>query len=79
LTLLGSLGTVIYRSQLHRPATPAAVSIVEGLNAAAARGDLGLLHDVRSAFTDSYNVIGLVCVGLMLVVLALLRSTGQAR
>lgn len=79
LTMLGSLGTVIYRSHLDRPHTPAAVSVVEGLNAAAARGDLDLLHDVRSAFTDSYNVIGLVCAGVMIVVLALVRPAARAR
>ncbi len=71
LTILGSLGTVVYRSRLDRPDTPAAVSIASGLNSAG--GNAELLHDVRTAFTGAYNVIGLVGVGLLIVVLALLR------
>jgi MFS transporter, DHA2 family, multidrug resistance protein len=80
LTLLGSLGTVIYRGRLDRPHSPAAVSIVEGLHAAGTSGDGMLLHDVRAAFTDAYNVIGLLGVGTLIAVLVLLRPsvTGRA-
>jgi hypothetical protein len=52
---------------------------VEGLNAAGARGDLALLHDVRAAFTGAYNVIGLVGAGLLIAALALLRPARPAQ
>jgi DHA2 family multidrug resistance protein-like MFS transporter len=78
LTILGSIGTVVYRGRLDRPDSPAAVSIVEGLNAAGARGDLALLHDVRAAFTGAYNVVGLVGAGLLLTALALLMPARPA-
>jgi MFS transporter, DHA2 family, multidrug resistance protein len=73
LTILGSLGTVVYRALLDRPGTPAAVSIVQGLD-----GDGGLLHDARAAFTGAYNVIGVVGIGLLILALALLRPARRA-
>jgi len=76
LTVLGSLGTVVYRSRLDRPDSPAAVSIVDGLRTAGA--DTGLLHDVRAAFTDAYNVVGLVGAATLILVLALLRSSRRS-
>ncbi|MFC5828305.1 MFS transporter [Nonomuraea insulae] len=74
LTVLGSLGTVVYRGRLDLPDSPAAVSIVDGIRDAAASGDPLLLQDVRAAFTDAFNVVGLVGVAVLILVLLLTRT-----
>lgn len=68
LTVLGSLGTVLYRSRVDGSA-----DVVDGV--VRAQGDPTALEAVRSAFTGSYNVIGLVGVGVMVVVLVLTART----
>ncbi|MGI5125342.1 MFS transporter [Pseudonocardia sp. CA-107938] len=73
LTLLGSLGTVVYRAVLGLDG-PAAADVVSGVERAHAAGDGVLLDAVRSAFTSAYNVVGVVGVALVLVSLWLLRS-----
>ncbi|MEV5494997.1 MFS transporter [Nonomuraea fuscirosea] len=73
LTVLGSLGTVVYRARLDLPGTTAAGSVVDGVRDATARGDLHLLAGVRAAFTDACNVVGLAGVAVLLLVLALTR------
>jgi DHA2 family multidrug resistance protein-like MFS transporter len=73
LTVLGSLGTVVYRARLDLPHSPAAVSVVDGIGEATARGDLRLLQGVRAAFTDAYNVVGLVGLAVLVLVLLLTR------
>ncbi|MFG6194301.1 hypothetical protein [Nonomuraea sp. JJY05] len=73
LTILGSLGTVVYRILLDLPHSPASVSVVDGIRDASARGDLQLLQHVRAAFTDAFNVVGLVGVGVLGLVLLLAR------
>ncbi|MGW0203921.1 hypothetical protein [Nonomuraea sp. NPDC003201] len=73
LTLLGSLGTVIYRARLGLPGSPSAGGVVDGVRDAAARGDLHLLGDVRAAFTDAYNVVGLAGVAVLVLVLVLVK------
>lgn len=64
LTLLGSLGTVVYRAVLG-VAGPASVSVVAGVEQATAQGDGPLLEAVRSAFTSSVNAVG--AIGVVLV------------
>ncbi|MFF0326881.1 MFS transporter [Nonomuraea angiospora] len=73
LTLLGSLGTVVYRARLGLPGSTSAGSVVDGVRDAAARGDLHLLGEVRAAFTDAYNVVGLAGVAVLVLVLVLVR------
>ncbi|MCA2225686.1 MFS transporter [Nonomuraea aurantiaca] len=75
LTVLGSLGTVVYRARLNLPDSPAAVSIVDGI--AGAHGDPHLLGAVRAAFTDAYNLVGLV--GVAVTALVFLLTTRHPR
>ncbi len=75
LSVLGSLGTLVYRGRLDRPGSPAQVSVVNGLTDAVARGDLHLLHDVRAAFTGAFNVVGLVGVAALMLVFVIVRPT----
>ena len=67
LTLLGALGTVVYRGLLGS-AGPAAADVVSGVQEATARGDDALLDAVRSAYTGAYNVVGIVGVAAVLLV-----------
>jgi len=82
LTLLGSLGTVVYRGLLGSSVGsdgPAAISVVDGVQVATARGDDALLDLVRAAFTGAYNVVGLVGIVLVLTSLWLLRRGSATR
>jgi DHA2 family multidrug resistance protein-like MFS transporter len=74
LTVLGSLGTLVYRGRLDLPHSPAAISVVDGIRDAAARNDLRLLQDVRAAFTDAYNIVGLVGLAVLALVLFLTQT-----
>jgi DHA2 family multidrug resistance protein-like MFS transporter len=77
LTLLGSLGTVVYRLQLGLPGSTADRSVIDGVREG--QHDPALLASVKDAFTDSFHVVGLVGVALMVVVLVLVaRATRQA-
>jgi MFS transporter, DHA2 family, multidrug resistance protein len=69
LTVLGSLGTVVYRLQLDLPGSAAEQSVIDGVREG--RNDPALLDAVRSSFTDAFHVTGLVGIALMLVVLVL--------
>ncbi|HEY3529262.1 MAG TPA: MFS transporter [Nocardioides sp.] len=69
LTVLGSLGTVIYRMQLGLPGSTAEQSVIDGVREG--RHDPVLLGAVRSSFTDAFHVAGMVGVALMIVVLVL--------
>ena len=81
LTLLGSLGTVVYRGLLGSSVgsdRPAAIGVVNGVQEATGRGDVALLDAVRSAFTGAYNVVGLVGIVLVLTSIWLLRTRVSA-
>jgi len=78
LTVLGSIGTVVYRHSLGDVGETARTSVVDGVDVATARGDGGLLADVYSAFTGAYNVIGLLGLAVMVVVVVLARVEGRA-
>jgi DHA2 family multidrug resistance protein-like MFS transporter len=74
LSVLGSLGTVVYRHQLGLPGSTAEQSVIDGVRAG--RHDPALLASARDAFTDSFHVVGLVGVALMVLVLVLVaRAT----
>ncbi|MEJ3653258.1 MFS transporter [Actinomycetes bacterium KLBMP 9759] len=70
-TVLGTLGTVVYREVLDLPGAAASTTVVAGVAEATARGDAALLDAVRTAFTTAYNVVGLVGVLVLLVVAGL--------
>jgi DHA2 family multidrug resistance protein-like MFS transporter len=77
LSLLGSLGTVVYRARLGLPGSTAEQSVIDGVRAG--HHDPALLTSVRGAFTDSFHVVGLVGVALMIVVLVLVsRATRES-
>jgi DHA2 family multidrug resistance protein-like MFS transporter len=69
LTVLGSLGTVVYRARLGLPGTVAEQSVIDGVREG--RHDPALLASARDAFTDAFHVAGLVGIAVMLVVLVL--------
>jgi MFS transporter, DHA2 family, multidrug resistance protein len=69
LTVLGSLGTVVYRWQLGRPGSAAQQSVIDGIREG--RHDPALLASVKSSFTDAFHLTGLVGVLAMVVVLVL--------
>ncbi|WP_232661254.1 MFS transporter [Pseudonocardia sp. TRM90224] len=70
LTVLGTLGTIVYRGVLDLPGK-ASTSVVAGVSEATAHSDSALLDAVRGAFTTSYNVVGLVGVGVLALVAGL--------
>jgi DHA2 family multidrug resistance protein-like MFS transporter len=69
LTLLGSLGTLVYRARLGHPGSVASQNVIEGVQAG--QHDPTLLAGVQSAWTDAFHVAGAVGVAVMLVVLVL--------
>jgi len=76
LTVLGSLGTVVYRLQLGRPGSSAEQSVIDGVRDG--QHDPALLTAVQHSFTDAFHVAGLVGVVLMAAVLVLAsRATRQ--
>ena len=75
LSVLGSLGTVVYRLRLGLPGSAAAQNVIEGVREG--RHDPALLGAVRSAYTDAFHVAGLVGVALMVVVLVLVSRTSR--
>jgi MFS transporter, DHA2 family, multidrug resistance protein len=77
LTLLGLLGTVVYRTVLAQPGSPAEANVVEGVKAASSPPDPEQLDAVQAAFTQAFNVVGLVGVATMLGVLALVVVNGR--
>jgi DHA2 family multidrug resistance protein-like MFS transporter len=76
LSVLGSLGTVVYRLQLGLPGSSAEQSVIDGVREG--QHDPALLAAAKDAFTDSFHVVGLVGVVLMVVVLVLVaRATRE--
>jgi DHA2 family multidrug resistance protein-like MFS transporter len=76
LTVLGSLGTVVYRLRLDLPGSAAEQSVLDGVREG--QHDPALLASVKGSFTDAFHVAGLVGVVLMAVVLVLAaRATRQ--
>jgi DHA2 family multidrug resistance protein-like MFS transporter len=76
LTVLGSLGTVVYRLQLGLPGSSAEQSVIDGVREG--QHDPAQLAAVRSSFTDAFHVTGLVGVAVMVVVLVLVaRATRE--
>ena len=67
LVVLGSIGTVVYRSRV----ADAAGSWVDGFRAAAEQHDAALLRHVADAFTTGFRVVGVFGVAVMAVVLLL--------
>jgi DHA2 family multidrug resistance protein-like MFS transporter len=80
LSVLGSLGTVVYRVQLGLPGSTAEQSVIDGVREG--HHDPVLLASVKDAFTDSFHVVGVLGIVLMLVVLVLVaratRDSGTA-
>jgi DHA2 family multidrug resistance protein-like MFS transporter len=80
LTVLGSLGTVVYRASLGRPGSAAAQSVIEGVRSG--QHDPVLLAAVQSAWIDAFRVVGALGVAVMVLVLVLAsrsaaRTAGQ--
>jgi DHA2 family multidrug resistance protein-like MFS transporter len=79
LVVLGSIGTVVYRSRLSALAGSAGGSWVDGFRQAGDRHDASLLHHVQDAFTTGYRAVGLLGVAVMaVVVLIRLARTRRA-
>jgi DHA2 family multidrug resistance protein-like MFS transporter len=79
LTLLGSLGTVVYRAALAQPGSAAEANVVEGVQGAGTPPDPQQLDAVQEAFTSAFNVVGMVGFATMLGVLALVVTSGRRR
>src|SRR5262245_20567646 len=76
LTVLGSLGTVVYRARLGLPGSTAQQSVIDGVREG--QHDPALLASVKDSFTDAFHVTGLVGVAVMVVVLVLVaRATRE--
>ncbi|MEV4313573.1 MFS transporter [Actinocrispum sp. NPDC049592] len=75
LVVMGSIGTVVYRSQLTSDVGHADGSWVDGLNQAAANHDNALLDHVRHAFTSGFHTAALTAVAVMALVTALTVRT----
>jgi MFS transporter, DHA2 family, multidrug resistance protein len=77
LTVLGSLGNVVYRLRLGLPGSTAEQSVLDGVREG--QHDPALLAAVKSSFTDAFHVAGLVGVAVMGLVLVLAaRATREA-
>jgi DHA2 family multidrug resistance protein-like MFS transporter len=71
LVVLGSIGTVVYRSRLTASTGHADGSWVDGFRQAGLRNDATLLHHVGDAFTWGFRAVGIFGVAVMAVVLLL--------
>jgi DHA2 family multidrug resistance protein-like MFS transporter len=71
LVVLGSIGTVVYRSRLTSGTRPADGSWVDGFARAGEHADADLLRHVGDAFTAGFHAVGIVGVAVMVVVLLL--------
>ena len=86
VAILGSIGTIVYRSQVTVPEGAAAGDTLATAVAAAERlpGEVGatLLASARAAFTDGLNVIGaistVITVLLVVAVLTMIRNRPAA-
>ena len=82
LVILGSIGTVFYRSRLTADTGHADGSWVDGLNQANAHRDGALLGHVQQAFTSGFHAAALTAVAVMaVVVFVTIRAltSGQGR
>ncbi|GAB4006463.1 hypothetical protein GCM10029992_57180 [Glycomyces albus] len=71
MVVLGSIGTVVYRSALTSSTGGATGSWVEGFGRAAAEQDQVLLGQVQDAFVSGFRAVGVFGVAVMAVVLVL--------
>jgi DHA2 family multidrug resistance protein-like MFS transporter len=71
LVVLGSIGTVVYRSRLTSSTGHADGSWVDGFRQADSHHDATLLHHVQDAFTSGFRAVGIFGVVLMVIVLLL--------
>ena len=71
LVVLGSIGTVVYRSRLTSSVGHAEGSWVDGFRQAGEQHDTALLHHVGAAFTSGFRAIGTFGVVVMAVVVLL--------
>lgn len=78
LVVLGSIGTVVYRSRLTSSTGHADGSWVDGFRAAGSHHDTVLLRHVQDAFTSGFRAVGIFGVAVMAVVL-LLQSLPRLR
>jgi DHA2 family multidrug resistance protein-like MFS transporter len=79
LVVLGSIGTLVYRSRLAASVGHADGSWVDGFRQASSQHDPALMHHVQDAFIDGFRAVGLFGVVVMAVVLLLrLRRTRHA-
>jgi DHA2 family multidrug resistance protein-like MFS transporter len=79
LVVLGSIGTVVYRSRLATEAGPAGGSWVDGFRQADDLQDAALLRDVQEAFTGGFRAVGAFGLLVMAVVVLLrIRATGKS-
>ena len=80
LVVLGSIGTVVYRSRLTASTGYAEGSWVDGFQQAGSQHDPALLHHVQDAFVSGFRAVGLFGVAVMAVVLLLRlgRTRGAA-
>ena len=76
LTVLGSLGTIVYRVRLGLPGSTAERSVIDGVTQG--QHDPALLAAVKGSYTDAFHVAGLVGIAVMAVVLVLVaRATRE--
>jgi DHA2 family multidrug resistance protein-like MFS transporter len=71
LVVLGSIGTVVYRSRLTASTGRADGSWVDGFRAASDQHDATLQHHVQDAFTSGFRAVGIFGVAVMVIVLLL--------
>ena len=62
---------------LAQPGSAAEANVVEGVKGAGSPPDPDQLDAVQAAFTQAFNVVGMVGVGTMLGVLAIVVMTGR--
>lgn len=77
MVVLGSIGTVVYRSALTSSTGGATGSWVEGFGLAAAEQDPVLLGHVQDAFVSGFRAVGVFGVAVMAVVLVLRLGRGR--
>ena len=64
---------------LAQPGSAAEANVVEGVRSAGSPPDPGQLDTVQAAFTQAFNVVGMVGVATMLGVLAIVVVGGRRR
>lgn len=71
LVVLGSIGTLVYRSQMTADAGAAQDSWVDDFREAAELGDTTLLHQAQEAFTAGFRAVAFAGIAVMAIVLVL--------